>query len=562
MKCFLVVLISVFVMASSAAGNGRVLGVLQKGVVGVASNISKVSGSMSKTAAAAVVTLGLASYAPPAVADDYASHQSAEQLLSSENATRNYLTSNVEWSDRQHRWWQFQSFSLDSEHNKNLNSEHNKNLGEFVRSFSNVYHYGALMRSWQADYARRDNTISDTIIVADQAVANFYAQQSSLTAYDYETVLISWLAEGGYHVGIVRRALSARKMLVEAAFSVHRAHIVDIAEVSGVMLANWGSNYEGTRGNKHLSLPSEGVLAYHRNAVSRSSLQQLPSQHKVWLPLIIQNMQGDDSVLPPAAYDPSRQLPPVSVGEEFYRGYLIAVLSDGLRVVKVNVIGNSELTQNLQHQFYVLVRGEHLGYGYEEDTPHAHNWLMRGSHYDKHGQNLEVGGINWHGHEAAAYLNNYGKQRFFGSKDSEAENYYSNRDNLGTMQYDGVFVLYEKNARLQVGLASLSAPDLLSVQHIDGTSDTTGATAIKGVLVVHHPDYAGGGRQVSISPTDMRPLNAEELDSIFAEDDVLLARIVLVLTGGLRVVEVRSVPKKGTVKTLLGLVHEDSWLGD
>ena len=210
-------------------------------------------------------------------------------------------------------------------------------------------------------------------------------------------------------------------------------------------------------------------------------------------------------------------------------------MSDGLRVVKVNAVGNGELMQDLQHQFYVLVRGEHLGYGYEGDRPSY--WVTRGGYYAEHGQNLEIGGINWHGHEAAVYLNNYGKQRFFGIKGSEAELYRHNRDYLGTAHYDGVFVLYEKNGRMQVGLASLSEPGLLSVQHMDGTSETMGATAIKEVLVMHHSDYAGGGRQVSVFPTDIKPLNAEEFDGIFDnndvfEDDVLLARIVLVLTGG------------------------------
>ena len=245
-------------------------------------------------------------------------------------------------------------------------------------------------------------------------------------------------------------------------------------------------------------------------------------------------------------------------------------MSDGLRVVKVNAVGNGELMQDLQHQFYVLVRGEHLGYGYEGDRPSY--WVTRGGYYAEHGQNLEIGGINWHGHEAAVYLNNYGKQRFFGIKGSEAELYRHNRDYLGTAHYDGVFVLYEKNGRMQVGLASLSEPGLLSVQHMDGTSETMGATAIKEVLVMHHSDYAGGGRQVSVFPTDIKPLNAEEFDGIFDnndvfEDDVLLARIVLVLTGGGGVVEVSSAQEEdGEVFPLetpiLGLVNEDSWLGD
>ena len=110
---------------------------------------------------------------------------------------------------------------------------------------------------------------------------------------------------------------------------------------------------------------------------------------------------------------------------------------------------------------------------------------------------------------------------------------------------------------------------------MDGTSETMGATEIKDVLVVHHSDYAGGGRQVSISPTDMQPLNAEEFDDIFDnfdnnevfEDDVLLARVVMVLTGGWRLIEISSAQEDdGEVFPLeppiLGLVNEDSWSGD
>ena len=145
-------------------------------------------------------------------------------------------------------------------------------------------------------------------------------------------------------------------MLVEAAFFVNPTHIVDIAEVSGVMLTNWNANYVGTGGNRYLSLPSEGVLAYHHNAVPRPSLEMLPPKHKAWIPLIIQNMQVGSSVLPDT-WDSSQQPLPAVVGEELYRGYLIAVLSDGLRVIKVNAVGNGKLMQNLQHQFYVLVRG-------------------------------------------------------------------------------------------------------------------------------------------------------------------------------------------------------------
>ncbi len=139
---------------------------------------------MSKTVAAAGIVLTLCARA--AVADHCAGYQSVELATSSEDATHDYFTGNAEWSDQKHRWWQLELLSLDSEDNKNVR--------EFVHSFSNVSHYGYLSRSWRVSYVDDDDYDKT---VGDTAVANFYAQQSSLTAYDYETALISWLAEDG-----------------------------------------------------------------------------------------------------------------------------------------------------------------------------------------------------------------------------------------------------------------------------------------------------------------------------------------------------------------------------
>ena len=334
-------------------------------------------------------------------------------------------------------------------------------------------------------------------------------------------------------------------MWVETAFSDHKAHVVDVAQVSGIAL---DANIKYA--HRNVIFTSEGVLAYHYpSAINPLAGRSL--KHSAWLPLIEQGMlQGKDR------WNSSQQLPPTVFDEEFYRGYMVDFFSDGLAVVAVKSVGVGKNKRDLQQPFYVLVRDEHLG--------HTSGNTEMGGSYDEHGKNLNIGDITWHSHEAAIYLNNYGKQRFFGIKgdDTEAYHYYGNA--LGTVDYDGVFVLYEKNDIQQVGLASLVKPELLRVQHIDGTSETIRASAIKDVLVVHHPDYAGDGRQVSLTPADFRPLSAEH-DDVFGdevyEDDRLLARVVLVLTGGWRVVEVSKAQEgDGEVFQLdtpvLGLVQE------
>ena len=143
-------------------------------------------------------------------------------------------------------------------------------------------------------------------------------------------------------------------------------------------------------------------------------------------------------------------------------------------------------------------------------------------------------------------LNSYDEQFFFGIIVDETYIYHDNRDYLNATHYDGMFVLYEKNANKQVGLASLTESGQLSVQHIDGSSETVSTAEIKEVLVVNHYDYEDGGLQIGISPSSMQPLNADEVvdnDKVF-EDDMLLARVVLVLTDGWRVVEVSNVQEE------------------
>ena len=378
-------------------------------------------------------------------------------------------------------------------------------------------------------------------------------------------MLISWLAEDGYHVGVVRQVLSARKMLVETAFSSHSIHIVDTAEISGLSINyHLDFQFDGYSKTNMVVLPSETVLAYHLNR-PRLYPQQLSSTDKVWSPLIMSDMVGGAGT--PVTSYPPQQLPSNLEGEEFYRGHVIDAFSDGLRVVKVNAVGNGEEMLGLQEHFYVLVRNEHLGYSYKGNMPNY--WIRRGGHYDQHGQNLALGNLSWHEHEAAAYLTNYGKQRFFGIKGNEEDIYAYNRNYLSAQQYDGVFVLYAKNGNMQVGLANLIEPELLQVQQLDGTSETLSADAIQEVLVLHHPDYASNGKQVSIAPADFQALNRDVLSTIVDnndvfEDDMLLGRVVLVLTGGWRVVEVSSAQEEDGAEfpletPLFGLANTSSW---
>lgn len=520
MKCMFVMVLMGMFMATGAAGKRQVL---QKITAGATSGLAKVNAGVAKTALAAGIAFGLSLCTSPTMADDCANHQPHEQVPSSEDATRDAPSSKwvSQYADKE---WHFRNFDLDNEPDS---------FKKFIRSFIVTSEVRAL-------YVNDTSTGKYQITAGRTNVSNFYAHQSSLTAYDYEGVVISWLAENGYNVGVVQRALSARKMLVETAFSADRLSVIAVDDISGTMFTNWNINYT----NLDLSLPSEVVLAYHHVDVPRALSELLPSKHKKWLPLIEQKTVHENSPVTPVVWDSSQQLPPIMVGEEFYHGDMVIAFTDGLQVIEINAVGSDVSKQDLQHPLYVLVHREHLGYRGEDSRSIARGNVT----YDQHGQNLaiDISDINWHSHEAAIYLNNYGKQRFFGIKGSEADLYHYNRGYLNARHYDGVFVRYEKNGNMQVGLASLTAPGLLSVQHTDGSNETVNTAEIKDVLIVHHSDYASDGRQLTISPSDMQPLNAETLNNIIDndevfEDDMLLARVVLVLTDGWRVVEVSNV---------------------